>query len=85
MAAWGLVHGLAHLIVDGLFPSSRAAIQAEEILAKSACPAVSVGAGRIGLFEAALSEISGLIWELAIIERGSAVDIRVLCYKVGIS
>src|ERR1700734_2327045 len=27
MAAWGLVHGLAHLIVDGLFPSSRAAIQ----------------------------------------------------------
>jgi AcrR family transcriptional regulator len=33
MAAWGLVHGLAHLIVDGLFPSNRALIQAEEILA----------------------------------------------------
>jgi AcrR family transcriptional regulator len=39
MAAWGLVHGLAHLIVDGLFPSARATIQAEEILAKVRLPA----------------------------------------------
>jgi AcrR family transcriptional regulator len=32
MAAWGLVHGLAHLIVDGFFPAARATAQAEEIL-----------------------------------------------------
>jgi AcrR family transcriptional regulator len=38
MAAWGLVHGLAHLIVDGLLPSTRATIQAEEILAKVRLP-----------------------------------------------
>ena len=37
MAAWGLVHGLAHLIVDGFFPAARAMVQAEEILAKSDC------------------------------------------------
>ena len=33
MAAWGLVHGLAHLIVDGLFPVTRATVEAEKILA----------------------------------------------------
>ncbi len=38
MAAWGLVHGLAHLIVDGFFPAGRATVQAEEILAKTRLP-----------------------------------------------
>jgi AcrR family transcriptional regulator len=38
MAAWGLVHGLAHLIVDGFFPVARATHQAEEILAKIRLP-----------------------------------------------
>jgi hypothetical protein len=38
MAAWGLVHGLAHLIVDGFFPAIRASAQAEEILAKVRLP-----------------------------------------------
>ncbi len=38
MAAWGLVHGLAHLIVDGFFPASRATVQAEEILGKIRLP-----------------------------------------------
>jgi hypothetical protein len=38
MAAWGLVHGLAHLIVDGFFPAARATVQAEEILAKVRLP-----------------------------------------------
>jgi AcrR family transcriptional regulator len=38
MAAWGLVHGLAHLIVDGFFPAARAKLQAEEILAKIRLP-----------------------------------------------
>ena len=38
MAAWGLVHGLAHLIVDGFFPAARAMVQAEEILAKIRLP-----------------------------------------------
>jgi AcrR family transcriptional regulator len=38
MAAWGLVHGLAHLIVDGFFPAARAMSQAEEILAKIRLP-----------------------------------------------
>lgn len=38
MAAWGLVHGLSHLIVDGFFPAGRAAVQAEEILAKIRLP-----------------------------------------------
>ena len=38
MAAWGLVHGLAHLIVDGFFPAGRAMVQAEEILAKTRLP-----------------------------------------------
>jgi AcrR family transcriptional regulator len=38
MAAWGLVHGLAHLIVDGFFPAARATLQVEEILAKIRLP-----------------------------------------------
>jgi AcrR family transcriptional regulator len=38
MAAWGVVHGLAHLIVDGFFPAARAKLQAEEILAKIRLP-----------------------------------------------
>jgi AcrR family transcriptional regulator len=38
MAAWGLVHGLSHLIVDGFFPAARALGQAEEILAKIRLP-----------------------------------------------
>src|SRR3984885_5161889 len=38
MAAWGLVHGLAHLIVDGFFPATRATAQVEEILAKVRLP-----------------------------------------------
>jgi AcrR family transcriptional regulator len=38
MAAWGLVHGLAHLVVDGFFPATRATAQAEEILAKIRLP-----------------------------------------------
>jgi AcrR family transcriptional regulator len=42
MAAWSLVHGLAHLIVDGLFPPTRAAIQVEEILTKVRLPRPSV-------------------------------------------
>jgi AcrR family transcriptional regulator len=38
MAAWGLVHGLAHLIVDGFFPATRATAQVEEILARVRLP-----------------------------------------------
>jgi AcrR family transcriptional regulator len=38
MAAWGVVHGLSHLIVDGFFPAARAVGQAEEILAKIRLP-----------------------------------------------
>ncbi len=38
MAAWGLVHGLSHLIVDGFFPAARAAVQVEEILGKIRLP-----------------------------------------------
>jgi len=38
MAAWGVVHGLSHLIVDGFLPASRAVSQAEEILAKIRLP-----------------------------------------------
>jgi AcrR family transcriptional regulator len=38
MAAWGVVHGLAHLIVDGFFPAARATTQAEEILTKIRLP-----------------------------------------------
>jgi AcrR family transcriptional regulator len=35
MAAWGLVHGLSHLFVDGFVPAARAQVLAEEILAKT--------------------------------------------------
>jgi AcrR family transcriptional regulator len=38
MAAWGLVHGLANLVVDGFIPAARAAVLAEEILAKTRLP-----------------------------------------------
>ncbi len=38
MAAWGLVHGLSHLFVDGLVPATRAMVLAEEILAKTSFP-----------------------------------------------
>ena len=38
MAAWGLVHGLSNLVVDGFIPASRAATLAEEILAKTRLP-----------------------------------------------
>lgn len=38
MTAWGLVHGLSHLVVDGFIPASRAAILAEEILARTRLP-----------------------------------------------
>ena len=38
MAAWGLVHGLAHLIVDGLFPVTQATVEAEKILARIRLP-----------------------------------------------
>jgi AcrR family transcriptional regulator len=45
MAAWGLVHGLAHLIVDGFFPAARATVQAEEMLAKIKLPRPPVSEG----------------------------------------
>src|SRR5271165_14786 len=35
MAAWGLVHGLSHLFVDGFVPAARAPVLAEEILART--------------------------------------------------
>src|SRR6201996_8239384 len=38
MAAWSVVHGPAHLIVDGFFPATRAVVQAEEILSKIRLP-----------------------------------------------
>jgi AcrR family transcriptional regulator len=38
MAAWGLVHGLSHLVVDGFIPAARAEILAEEILARTRLP-----------------------------------------------
>jgi AcrR family transcriptional regulator len=34
MAAWGLVHGLAHLIVDGFFPAVLGTVQTAEILGR---------------------------------------------------
>jgi AcrR family transcriptional regulator len=46
VAAWGLVHGLAHLIVDGFFPAPRAVAQAEEILSKVRLPRPPAPAGR---------------------------------------
>ena len=36
MAAWGLVHGLSALIIDGLVPESQARLMAEQILASRA-------------------------------------------------
>jgi len=38
MAAWGLVHGLAYLVVDGFIPAGRATGLAEEILARTRLP-----------------------------------------------
>jgi AcrR family transcriptional regulator len=38
MAAWGLVHGLSYLVVDGFIPAARAAGLAEEILAGTRLP-----------------------------------------------
>jgi AcrR family transcriptional regulator len=38
MAAWGLVHGLSHLFVDGFVPPTQAGVLAEEILAKTRLP-----------------------------------------------
>jgi AcrR family transcriptional regulator len=38
MAAWGLVHGLSNLVVDGFIPPARAAVLAEEILTRTRLP-----------------------------------------------
>jgi AcrR family transcriptional regulator len=38
IAAWGLLHGLSHLFVEGFVPSAQAAALAEEILAKARLP-----------------------------------------------
>ncbi len=38
MAAWGLVHGLSHLFIDGFVPAARALVLAEEILVKTRLP-----------------------------------------------
>ncbi len=38
MAAWGLVHGLSHLVIDGFIPATRASGLAEEILARTRLP-----------------------------------------------
>jgi AcrR family transcriptional regulator len=38
MGAWGLVHGLSHLVVDGFIPAARASGLAEEILAGTRLP-----------------------------------------------
>jgi Tetracyclin repressor-like, C-terminal domain len=38
MAAWGLVHGLSNLVVDGFIPATRALGLAEEILARTRLP-----------------------------------------------
>jgi AcrR family transcriptional regulator len=38
MAAWGLVHGLSHLFVDGFVSAARTLALAEEILAKTRLP-----------------------------------------------
>ena len=43
MAAWGLVHGLSNLVVDGFIPAARAAGLAEEILAGTRLPRPSPG------------------------------------------
>jgi AcrR family transcriptional regulator len=41
MAAFGLVHGLSYLVVDGFIPAARAAGLAEEILARTRLPRAS--------------------------------------------
>jgi AcrR family transcriptional regulator len=38
IAAWGIVHGLSHLFVDGFVPGPQAMVLAEEILAKTRLP-----------------------------------------------
>src|SRR5208283_3274476 len=38
VAAWGLVHGLSSLFIDGLVPESQARIMAEQILTRSGSP-----------------------------------------------
>src|SRR5271170_3806794 len=38
MAAWGLVHGLSNLVVDGFIPAARASTLAAEILAATRLP-----------------------------------------------
>ncbi len=38
MGAWGLVHGLSNLVVDGFIPAARAASLAEQILAGTRLP-----------------------------------------------
>ena len=38
MAAWGLVHGLSTLFIDGLVPESQARNMAEQILVRSGAP-----------------------------------------------
>jgi AcrR family transcriptional regulator len=38
MAAWGLVHGLSNLVVDGFIPAERAGSLAEQILAGTRLP-----------------------------------------------
>jgi AcrR family transcriptional regulator len=43
-AAWSLVHGLSHLVVDGFIPAAQAMTQAEEILAKIRLPRPSASA-----------------------------------------
>ena len=35
LAAWGLVHGLSTLFIDGLVPESQARTMAEQILVRS--------------------------------------------------
>ena len=41
MGAWGLVHGLSYLVVDGFIPAARATSRAEEILAGTRLPRAS--------------------------------------------
>ncbi len=38
MAAWGLVHGLSHLMIDGFVPATQARTMAQEILARTRLP-----------------------------------------------
>jgi AcrR family transcriptional regulator len=46
MAAWGLVHGLSHLFVDGFVSAARSLALAEEILAKTRLPRPSSAEAR---------------------------------------